>query len=749
MYAQSFRDLNAYDDEAYRQYGRGQALKTFWSVVNDKSYGGPKEKEEAILKWLNDFTEITLQWREPVTRVQKLNVKLYKGLHYISQEEWSRIPYSRGKRYSKNYAKIVCNYLHDAAETHVSDFCGYEPALTVLPANNEEIDKVCARMNKDILDYYFYENQLKVKFQTFHRRKKVMGETFKFVLWDVDAGDLYPAYKQLRDMRREMGLDPDMAVPVVDPETGEIVKGDDGVELFISAPVRQGDISYQDEFSWNVLYPTPESGLWEDVDYVERLIWMPIDDVRARWKKSGSEVKADGRFRTYLTPSAKSLHPMTLVRFFYHRPTAFLNSGYYCVSTETAMLESGPYPFNHRELPCIRGTDIDIPGELHGMSFFQNLVTLQQAINNATSMILQNQALYAYPKYQSPRGAKVKYTELDDDRGIYEYSGPKGPELVAVNSTPQDVWKWRDAMRDELKTHSAIFATSQGRGVDGITANVALRLIEEQERKLHKPAIDKHGANVEKLGFLTLSTLGTYRTPEDGALIKILGRNNERSLKYWDASSLSRPFEVRLQKSSGLPQSPAAKTQTVLDIAQQFPDLWTHDEVLEYLDIARPEKLVESATVSRQSAESEVEDILQGIPVQPPQPYHDILPRYRVFEKAVQSRAFDEASPDVKQRMINHIITAEYIISKKMMNPAFAQIVMQRHPNFPIFFPLTPPQPMTPTLPGAPMGDPNAANLAGLPPEAAMSAEMPPAAQDMNTPNALPQNLVPQEGQLP
>jgi hypothetical protein len=717
-------------------------------VLHDKTYGGPDEKKDAILKWMNQYTEALLQWREPVTRVQRLNIKLYKGIHYLSQEEWSRMPYSRGKKYSKNFAKIVCNYLHDAAETHVADFSGYEPNLTVSPANNEEIDKVSARMNKDILDYYFYEHKLKARFQTFHRRKKVCGETFKFVLWNPDAGDLYPAYKQLRDMRRDQGLDPDTVTPVVDPETGQIAVGENGEELWINAPVRVGDVQYEDEFAWNVLYSIPESGLWEDVNDLERIVWMPVDEVKARWPKSSSLIKSDGMFRSYLTPSSRSLHQMCCVRFFYHRPTRFIEDGYYCITTESAFLEGGKYPFNHKELPCVRGTDVDIPGEIHGMSFYQNLVTLQQAINNATSMILQNQSLFAYPKYQVPRGAKVKYQELDDDRGIYEYSGTKGPELITVNSTPQDVWKWRDAMRDELKTHSAIFSTSQGRGVDGITANVALRLIEEQERKLHKPAIDKHGENVERLGYLTLATLGTYRTPKDGALIKILGRNNERFLKYFDASSLSRPYEVRLQKSSGLPQSPAAKTQTVIDLAQTFPELWSHDEILEYLDIQRPEKLVESATVSRQSAESEVEDIMQGIPVKPPTAYHDILPRYRVFEKAIQSRAFDEAPEQTKQAMINHVITAEYLISRKMtLNPTFANLVLQQHPNFPMFFPMNAPTPAAPQIAQAP-GDPNASPLGGVSPDDAMNAEMMPPNQDVMPQDAMMPQDTPPPGEL-
>lgn len=753
MQPQSFRDIDAYGDDAARGWSTGKSLRPFWAVINDGTTGGPKEKQQAILDHKNLAVEATLEMREPITRVQRMNIMLYKGKHYFSQEQFSQLPYNRNKRYSKNHAKIVVNHLHQVTENHVSDMSSYEPNLDVMPNNNEESDKVAARMNREVLDHYTYENKLKVKFQQFHRRKKVCGEAFMFSLWNPDSGDIHPSYKQLRQMRADQGQDPDAPIPLVD-EQGNVILGEDGEELWVNEVVRTGDIQLEQEFSERVLYPFVESCMWDDVPWLIRLVPTDVDEVKARWPQLAADIKADNRFRRWLAPNSKSLTNKVMVRYLYHKPTRFLDKGYYCISTETVFLEGGNYPFNHKYLPCIRGTDIDVPGELTGMSFYQNLASLQHAINNSTSMILQNQSLFAYPKYASPRGAKVQYRDLDDDRGIFEFSGPKGPELIVNNSTPQDVWRWRDAMRDDFKSLSAIFATSTGEGPGNITANVALRMIDEQERKLHKPAIDKHGDNCETLGTLILATLATYRDPSDGMLIKILGKNNERYLKFFDVANLSTSYDVKLQRTSGMPQTPAAKTQTVLDFAQIFPGMWENDEVLEMLDMERPEKLIESATVSRQAAESEVEDILQGLTnVPPPSAYHDILPRYRVYEKAVQTRAFEEAPADRKQRMLNMILTAEYLIWKKMaLNPAFGQIVFQKHPNFPMFFPLPPPQ-ITPMAmaPGEQMS-----GLVGAPPLGGVSPQMagpgapsPMPQQSLPSPSPQPQAAQPPQGALP
>lgn len=767
----SFRDVQAYNDGDFAAGWRVSASwRPFWAVINDNELTGDA-KDDQVLKWLNDTISQLLIWREPVTRVQRMNTMLYRGKHYFAHDEFYSLPYNRNRRYDKNQAKIVLNYIGQAVDQHVSDMSAYEPNLEVSPGNDDEQDKVSARMCKQALDHYQYLYDLKIAFQTFHRRKKIHGETFMFVGWDPNLGDYHPKFKQLRQMRQQQGQDPDQPIPLVDPTTGEPVMGEDGEPLFITKAVRVGDILITQEYGERVLYPHVESGMWEDVPYVHRLMWWDVDYVKARWPQHADKIKTDGMYRRFMGPNPKSMTQKVCVRYSYHKPIENLDKGFYCYSIESCLLESGPKEFNHDELPCIRGTDIDLPYETTGMSFIQNLASLNFAINNSTSMILQNQSLFSYPKYTVPRTAKVRYTDLGDDRGIYEYSGEKAPELVANNSTPPDVWKYRDAMRDEFKTLSAIYATSRGEAPDGLTANVALRMIDEQERKFHKPQIDKHGQNVEILGTLILATLGTYRDPADGALIKILGRNNERYLQYFDVTNLSKPYIVHLERSSGLPENPAAKTQTVLDLASQFQGLWSQDEVLEYLDIHRPEKLIESATVARQAAEEEVEDILAGVVVPPPTEYDDILPKYRVYGKSVQNPGFRQATPQIQNAMLSHIITAEYLISRKMrLNPLFSNQVMQQFPNFPMFFPIQPtmtpdvqlaqgmPQPVPgvpglpipPGVPGAQAGNMpiNAPNLGDMPPDAnaqpaPLAAQAPPGQKSVPPPGKPPQPNIP------
>lgn len=731
----SFRDLSQEYSNIGAYNPNGAKFPAFWTVIQaQKNYADNVEGwHQMLLKYLNETIAVLLDYKRPQTEVQRLNTQLYKGKHWIHQNITSALVAERNKRLRLSRdGLIVVNYLGQVADNYTAEMAGYEPSLVVRPKNNEEQDKVSARMLKEALDHYFYYLDVKNNFLPFHLRTVVHGEAFKFVGWNPNAGDILPAYKELREIKMQLGIDPDMVVPLINPETGQQELNVDNEPIFLSQTIKQGDIIITDEYAERVLYPNTPSGEWKDVPYLHRLILMEVDEVKARWPKYADKIKGDSMYKDYLSIGGQLLGDYIIVRYTYHKPTEFLENGFTCYSTEHCILQSGPKEFNHDELPCIRSVDIQVPYETAGMSRFQNLATLNHAMNASTTSIVRNQQQFGMPKYAVPRGAKVRLVELGDDRTIYEYSGNIKPEILAQNSTPSDTWRLKEAMRDEFKTLSMLEGPQAATAPQGITANVALRMLEEQYRKLKKPSIDRHAGNVQQLGKLILATLGTYRDPSDGALIEVLGKNNQRALRYFDAASLSKPYTVELLKSSGLPDSPAAKTQLVMDLADRFEGMFTNDEVLEYLDIARPEQLVDIGTIARQSAEGEVEEILAGMPVMPPQLYHDILPRYRVFEKAVQSRNFDEADPMVRQNMLNHIMAMEYIISMKAQsNPIFAQMVMEKHPNFPMTFPsqaasmanpvqlqLAEPPPMM----SAPIG--------GIPPEmAGPEGEMPPEAQ--------------------
>jgi hypothetical protein len=725
-----------------------QSLRPFWAVVNNKN-NTEQERKDDILKWINTAHDTILGWKYPVTRIQRANIKLYKGIHYMSQEVFESLPYNKGRSYDKSNAKIVINKLQLLADQHVADAISYSPDVMIVPTHNEERNKVAAKANQGILDYHDYKYDMDLLWQKFHLRKKICGTAFMFVLWNEDIGDLHPSYAKFKEMQEEAGGPDNDAIPLIDPETGDPITGIEGDDLFIDRAVRVGDVECSLEFDERCVYETPDSGEFEDVSWISRTKYMDVDEIKARWPGQWHKIEAswgkgptDGQ--ASISPQwapipQNSLTQKIPVRFFYHKPTTFLDDGYYCVSVREAILEARDYPYKHGKLPVIRGTDIDVPGQIWGMSFFQNLAALQFAINNQASMFVQDQITMTYPKVVVPRGARVRAIKLGDDRDIYEYSGPKPPEIMAKNPTPTQSWQYYNLMNDEMKTLSAVFGQSIGAPPSGITANVALRMLDEQEQKLRGPALKKAEKYYVECARLRMSLFGTFYDPTDGRLARILGTSDSYTLEQFDTSNLSAPYEVVARKVSGLPKSPAAKTQTVIDLANTFQGLWSPDEVLEQLDMARPEDLVDSGTVARRTAEQEVDAILQGKfdKVLPPAQYDDILPKYKVYIRSMQSTSFKLGTPpDRQQALLRQALTAEYIIYQKMKaNPTFQQIVASEFPNFPVFLPL-PQVDSSPVMLNMPSRM-AAMTQPGLPPEvgsAPPGAEGPPPAQPPGSP---------------
>lgn len=736
-----------------------QSLSPFWVVYNNRSdLGGPEEYKLSILDWKNRAFKFLADYKEPFIRTQRINNALYAGRHYFSQlyKSVNNFRHAHNHRpVDKHNMRITLNFIGQSVRTHVAELSGYEPNVVITPFNTEESDKVAARTVKEVDAHYKRKLKIKERFSKFHTLKKVHGEAFWFVCWDEDAGDFHPAYREIRRLQQESGLPADTLIPVLD-ENGEQVLGEDNEPLFITEALRIGDLKVELEYSEKVLHPYPDSGEWDDVPWVMRLKFEDVDVVRRKYPFASEDITKTGsldRLTTWSTYRTRSLHPKVLVRYFYHKPTPEVPDGAYIVSTDNAILRMGSKIANHDSLPCVRGTDRDIPGEITGMSFIQDIASVNSALNDSMGMALSNQALFAYPKILVPKGAQLRSSSMGDERLYVEFDGPQKPELFAPNSTPNDTWRWQEILRGELRSLSDVFGPSRGEPPPGLTANVALRMIEEQERKFRKPDIDKHDQNVIDLTRLMVATLGTYRLPDDGAMIEIVGKHNKRQLRYFDSAHLGKDFIYVIDRTSGLPDSPAARVQTVIDLAGQMPDLFSKEEVLEAIGHPKPDKLIDSATRATQSAESEVEDIFSGFPVDPPKAYHDLLPKYNVYMKAMQTRDFSEMPEIIKQRMIQQVLTCEYLIAKKMqMNPVFAQKVLTEHTYFPLVFMMDDQLAMQEAAlaPAQPMGPANAPSFGGVPPQAAGPTQQTiPGPGQIPPDNIPPEGIVPAEGEIP
>ena len=392
-------------------------------------------------------------------------------------------------------------------------------------------------------------------------------------------------------------------------ENGQQVVDPQGNKIYVDSPVRIGDVVYRIQLAPEVLVQPKQK--WGDVEYLFTIEPMSTSALRAKYPKKAGLIKdTDTQIYNYEKMELEPTRRETLVFTFWHKRSPFMDKGRKIVFTNDCILENTEFPFSHDRLPCVRFTDQDLPGELHGQSFYEQIKGLTGTYNNLTNMLIRNIVMVSHPKWMVPAGS-VALDRLGNDITIVQYKGPQPPVLANASSVPGDVFSFRDKLKEEFQQISGVFGVSRGEPPPGIKAGVALQFLSEQESERYNELVLKWNEMIRQVAEMTLAVAGDYYDDSDERMIRILGKNNEYMVEFFKTSHLSKDYDIRIQNSSALPKSVAARTQTLLDLSERFPEQFTGEQVIEMLDLAQSDKFVDSATVAIRSSEAENEKLYE------------------------------------------------------------------------------------------------------------------------------------------
>ena len=189
---------------------------------------------------------------------------------------------------------------------------------------------------------------------------------------------------------------------------------------------------------------------------------------------------------------------------------------------------------------------------------------------------------------------------------------------------------------------------------------------------------------------MTLAVAGDFYEPEDGRMLRILGKDNRYLIDEFDSANLSKAYDVRVQNGNALADSKAGQTQKIIEVLQYAPEgTLSTEQIVEYLDIGKADEVVSAITVAVRAAESENEDILsgKGDSVEDPMEWEDSITHWRVHTKKIQDRTFkEEVPPEIREQLIEHIAITEFqMVQKAKENPLF-QAKLAQLDLFPIFY---------------------------------------------------------------
>lgn len=701
--------------------------KPFFKLPLARAMEGDKDALKALHQWLTTEQKSLYKVNEDRFQRIKKNLALNKGIMYEDQELRSGGGENANQVKKRMVQKIVVNVLREANRVRASRILKYKPAVSILPTNDELGDKVAAEATEKLKDHIWYEQRFDgEKLPDLIDAKGPMGEAFLFIEWNPNLGDLHQEYKKAEAAAKKQGSD---RVALMGAN-GEPEKDDKGETIYVDKPVRNGDVEYTVVYTTDLLFHRPPTHQFADSEYVFRRKVMSVEKARLKWPKVADKIKGnkDTKFYDYGANHDFSDQSMVEVWEMHHKRTEELDSGALCIFTTDAILDVKEFPYSHRNLPCVRWTDMKNPGEMHGVSFFEDAKGPAGAYNNLTNMILRNEVMVGHPKWMMPAGA-AKIEELGNAITVVQFKGPLAPQLVQANPTGQGAYNLRQTLEDVLFRQADISRTGNGEPPAGVTAAVALQYLAELEAERWNNPVLVHNEAVLQTTIMTIAVAGDYYDPTDKRMIRVLGNDGAWISEFFDAANLAKDYDVRVQNSSALPESKAARIETLMFLAEKFPDRVDSEQVLDMFDFAQSKKFVSEGTLSLKAAEAENEMIMTQKEVGDPEVYEDHVVHWKSHVRKMREWSFKNRAPKpLRESLQDHVMAHEMMMVKQgMKDPAFAQ-QLSTLSGFPMFF-----QPTDVAPPATPGEDPDVqaamAEAAGM--GEVMPGAMPPGAGGM------------------
>jgi hypothetical protein len=627
--------------------------------------------EKETLEWLTQNFDSMEQAAHSRFIVYRRYHALYKGIHWRYFDSRDS---TRDFNYSQRKPRHSVNFVWEMLDTKVSQQARLKSNFVAIPAHNEQSDINNAKACELLIKARAEQLDMDVLQSEIDRVKHLFGHVFCFIEWDKDLGPDHPKFKAMQDAG--------MKVPVLDKKTGKPKKG-----KYIES-MKVGDVDIK------VLGPDrvfPEMGkrCWDDIDHIERIDWVHIDELKAQYPKLEGEIKENQRnFFDYEMTDLVRPENFVLVRWFYHRPTKYLPKGEFIKYTDDVILERGEFPFAHGQLPIVMDTDIDVYGELWGRSFIMNIEQMQRMYNNVQSGIARDYGIGSAPKWMMPKGS-AEVSSLNNEFTIVEYQGPIEPKLVQSKPTSNQAFTVQDRLEKKISQQSSVYDISRGEVPAGVTANSALRFLDEQESQRTQALEIKRKKRIIRTYKMMMKVMQQYYKASDDRTIRTLGPNNEFMIKSMKDADFSQVYDIKLQNSSSLPDTKTGKISTIVDLnmSTQTDPIFSKNEIIQMLDLGMDDAFVDGATVAVESAKVICEMMLKGEPVPEPMNTDNMLVYYSLLDKTTQSMTFKLKADDlVKAEFVKYINTLEFLMFEKAKINQKFWAKLSEFENFPMIF---------------------------------------------------------------
>lgn len=637
-------------------------------------------KDSEVIDWFKTSNNTLDNFYRPLFLEQRENFRYYIGSTvnpgYSSPfgASWANVMAD----YSES-AQIFVNEMFRVVTEQVSLIVSHELVPDVLPNNDNYSDKVACNIVRQWLESMNYDLNTEGWRARWELQKKLFGESFAIVMWDKNAGDLHPDVRDLMDEDIDL-LD----------ENDEPITNLSGDSVKIRKNLRIGDIRFRNPMPWDVHFDPQQ-----DFNDSEWFYWrerVDVEKLKKKFPKLSWDRTAQGA--GYFDPFSGDLKEdpnRRTIYYLFHRSNEFLPEGRFIVCSEEHVLVNRsmelPTILNNQTLPIVRFHDLDIGVGTRSFSqVFRNCRNLSEGYNKVTNQMFNNIEMDS-PKVFVHETSGVDAQRMPNGALAIMWRGNQKPTIETPNSNSASLSKMREDIKrniDEMALQNSL--------IRGETPNaqldsfVALQYFEDLRNQLAAQDIKGHIRAMENLFRLMITVAKDKYQPEDGRLIKILGRHNTYQLKYFDPINLQKSYDVKITTTGNLANSKAGRTQMMISIKREFPNTISDELFLDMLGLSHTQKFQNAITAAVSAAEAENQDMMNGMEVEPPSRFEDLLTHWEVHRIPMQTSDFKHSPDEIKELFVNHVTMTEKLMYEQAAeSPSFAAR-LEALRQFPMFY---------------------------------------------------------------
>lgn len=639
----------------------GNSSKDAFFLVN-------KTDKKEKLSWLESKLTALLSDQNGILETQLDNLRAYANSD--SAASIADTINSMGRR-RQGLRKVRIPHLYDITELKVSQMTRLKSDIQVIPRHSEYDDRAASKVSHLVIKNILEQQKFDQTMIEMHRYKYILGEAYLVIDWDDFAGDYDPLYLEAKNNGFNR------------------IKLPNGKTIDLKLPLMTGDVRMRLEYPWNILVEKTRSGKYKDAQYGFHVEFRDRSEVEADYPETigkTGDPTLNNAIDSLMRVRYPELDTQICIYHFYHKKTKYLPDGKYVKFIPGVMLEESDLPYTHGDLPWERLTDLDIPTNQEGVSRYIHCLPIQKRIDELSYAVDKNNWMFGNTKYLMPVGS-TKLENLGNSNQVIQYSGPVPPTILQVLPTPPQMYERINGLIQTLQILMGTQGISRGEIPPGITANSALQFLNQLESERASSEIQKHADFVVRVCKKALSVAGDKYKPDDGRLLRIVGKDNQFYIKNFDSANLSKPYDIKFENSDGFPETLAAKRQRIQDMMQQNPQMMTGAEWMHHFNMSDEEGAIDSVTEAIKTAESENEDLMAGLPVAPPEMEEHLLTKYKVRLHLFQKRAFKEdSSNEAYLKAKENLFQLEQLmIAKSSMSPQFQNQLAQLS-QFPVYF---------------------------------------------------------------